>query len=68
MRGTTSHQPYRLLTHRPGHDLELGLMDQAGLMQESPIGGSDTSLDHRPEHRRSPIRQSPVYQELHSFR
>jgi hypothetical protein len=55
--GTTSHQPCRPLTHRPGHDLDLGLSPiGAWRVQCSPDGGSGTSLDHQPEHRCSPIR------------
>ena len=34
--GTTSHQPYRLLTHRRGHDLDLGLKDRSDSSAHPP--------------------------------
>jgi len=41
--GTSSHQPYDLLTNHRGHDLDLDLK-KAWDAQCSPDGGSDTSL------------------------
>jgi hypothetical protein len=42
--GTTSHQPYDLLTNQQGHDLTPGLDNQSSVSKCSPAGGSDTTL------------------------
>ena len=57
--GTTSHQPYRHLTHQPGHNLDLGLHDQdlASAVLTGRRLGHQPGL--RPDHRCSPIRLAP---------
>jgi hypothetical protein len=50
LNGTTSQQPYDLLTHRQGHSLGEGL-NRASAQKCSPNGGSGTSQHHqRPMH------------------